>query len=110
MSASKLKKRKLEDEGRLFQEKWENTYFFSVVRDKIVCLIRSKAVSAPKECNLHRHYETLHKDKFGVLEGGLRDNTLKNLKCNLQRQQNIFTLAQGFFSGEKLQELLNIIE
>jgi biotin operon repressor len=28
----------------------------------------------------------------------------------LQRQQNIFTLAQGFFSGEKLQELLNIIE
>jgi hypothetical protein len=48
MSASKLKKIKLEDEGRLFQEKWENTYFFSVVRDKIVSLIRSKAVSAPK--------------------------------------------------------------
>jgi hypothetical protein len=48
--------------------------FFSAVRDKIVCLIYSKAVSAPKEYTLRRHYETLHKDKFGVLEGRLREN------------------------------------
>jgi hypothetical protein len=40
-------------------------FFFSVVRDKIVCLTCSKAVSAPKEYNLRRHYETLHKDTFG---------------------------------------------
>jgi hypothetical protein len=93
MSASKVKKRKLEDKGRVFQEKWENMYFFSVVRDKIVCLICSKVVSAPKEYNLRRHYETLHKDKFGVLEGRLRENKLKNLKCDLQRQQNIFTVG-----------------
>jgi hypothetical protein len=44
MSASKVTKRKLEDEGRVLQEKWENMYVFSVVRDKIVCLICSKAV------------------------------------------------------------------
>jgi hypothetical protein len=69
------------------------TYVFSVARDKIVCLIRSKAVSAPKEYKLLRHYETLHKDKFGVLEGRLRENKLKNLKCDLQRQQNVFTVA-----------------
>jgi hypothetical protein len=94
MSASKVKKRKLEDEGRVFKEKWENMYFFfSVVHDKIVCLICSKAVSAPKEYNLRRHYETLHKDKFVVLEGMLRENKLKNIKCDLQRQQNIFTVA-----------------
>jgi hypothetical protein len=42
---------------------------------------------------LRRHYETLHKDKFGVLEGMLRENKLKNLKCDLQRQQNILTVA-----------------
>jgi hypothetical protein len=35
---------------------------FSVVHDKIACLICSKAVTAPKE------------DKFGVLEGSLREN------------------------------------
>jgi hypothetical protein len=59
------------------------TYFFSVVRDKIVCLICNKGLSVPKEYNLHCHYETLHKDKFGVLEGKLREDTLKNLKCDL---------------------------
>jgi hypothetical protein len=35
----------------------------------------------------------LHKDKFGVLKGRLRENKFKNLKCNLQLQQNIFTVA-----------------
>jgi hypothetical protein len=67
--------------------------FFSIVHDKIVCLICSKAVSAPNEYNLRHHYETLRKDKFGVLEGRLRENKLKNLKCDMQLQQNIFTVT-----------------
>jgi hypothetical protein len=46
----------------------------------------------PKECNMRSHYETLYKDKFGVLEGKLREDTLKNLKCDLQRLQNIYLL------------------
>jgi hypothetical protein len=46
-----------------------------------------------KEYNSRRHYETLHKDKFCVLEGKLREDKLKNLKSDLQRQQNIFTVA-----------------
>jgi hypothetical protein len=62
--------------------------FFSVVCDKIVCLISNKGVSLPKEYNLRRHYETLHKDKF---EGKLREDKLKNLKSDLRQQQNIFT-------------------
>jgi hypothetical protein len=74
-----------------FKKKWENIYFFSVVRDKIVCLIYNKRVSVPKECNLRRHYETLHKDTFGVLEGKLREDKLKNLISDLQRQQDIAT-------------------
>jgi hypothetical protein len=69
------------------------TYFFSVVRDKTVCVIFNKGVSVPKEYNLRRHYETLHKDKFGVLAGKLREDKLKNLKSDLQRQQNIFTVS-----------------
>jgi hypothetical protein len=55
MSVSKRKKSKLEDEGHVFQEKWENMYFFSVVHDKIVCLICNKGESVPKEYNLRRH-------------------------------------------------------
>jgi hypothetical protein len=46
-----------------------------------------------QEYSLRRYYETLHKDKFCVLEGRLRENKLKNLKCDLQRQQHIFTVA-----------------
>jgi hypothetical protein len=68
-------------------------YFFSVVRDKIVCLFCNKGVSVSKEYNSRRHYETLHKDKFGVLEGKLREDKLKNLKSDLQRQKNIFNAA-----------------
>jgi hypothetical protein len=68
-------------------------YFFSVVRDKIDCLICNKGVSMPKEYNLCHHYKTLHKDRFGVLEGNLREDKLKNLKSDLQQQQNIFTVA-----------------
>jgi hypothetical protein len=49
MSVSKVKKRKLEDESRVFQEKWENIYFyfFGVVRNKIVCLICNKGALYP---------------------------------------------------------------
>jgi hypothetical protein len=76
MSEFKVKKIKLEDEGRVFQEKNGKIWFFSAVCDKTVCLIYSKAVSAPEEYNLRRHYETLRKDKFCVLEGRLRENIL----------------------------------
>jgi hypothetical protein len=50
-------------------------------------------VSVPKEYNLGPHYESLYKDKFGVLEVKLREDRLRNLKSDLQRQQNIFTVA-----------------
>jgi hypothetical protein len=48
---------------------------------------------------LRRHYETLHKDKFGVLEGRLRENKWKNLKFDLQWQQNILTVATKKWSS-----------
>jgi hypothetical protein len=76
-----------------FKKNGKTCIFFSVVRDRIVCLICNKGVSLPKEYDLRRHYETLHKDTLGVFEGKLREDKLKNLKSNLQRQQNIFTVA-----------------
>jgi hypothetical protein len=71
------------------------TFFDSVVSDKIVCHICSKGLLAPKEYNLRHHYETLHKDKFGVLEVKLKEDKLKNLKSDLQRQQDIFTVVKS---------------
>jgi hypothetical protein len=92
ISVSKMKKKKFEDECRVFQENGKKCIFFSVMRDKIVCLICNKGTSVPKEY-LRRHYETLHKDKFGVPEEKLREDKLNNLKSDLQRQQNTFTVA-----------------
>jgi hypothetical protein len=88
-----MKKSKFEDQCRVFEEKMGKQVFSSVVRDKIVCLICNKRVQVRKENNLRRHYKTLHKDKFGVLEGELREDKLKNFKSDLKRQQNIFTVA-----------------
>ncbi|UYV62210.1 hypothetical protein LAZ67_1008233 [Cordylochernes scorpioides] len=61
-SGSKTK-RKIADEHRNFQEKWELEYFCSEVKDKIICLICNNAISVPKLYNIKRHYEQ-HKSKL----------------------------------------------
>jgi hypothetical protein len=66
---------------------------FSLPRAKICCLTCSKAVTVTKECSWRRHYGSLYKDNFGVLEGRLKEDKSKNLKCDLQQRQNVFTVA-----------------
>ncbi|UYV65635.1 hypothetical protein LAZ67_3004917 [Cordylochernes scorpioides] len=51
-SGSKTK-RKIADEYRNFQEKWELEYFCSEVRDKIICLICNNAI-------MYQNYITLN--------------------------------------------------
>ncbi|UYV60489.1 hypothetical protein LAZ67_1001308 [Cordylochernes scorpioides] len=65
-SGSKTK-RKIADEHRNFQEKWELEYFCSEVKDKIICLICNNAISVPKLYNIKRHYEQ-HKSKYDTYE------------------------------------------
>jgi hypothetical protein len=47
-------------------------YLFSVVREKIVCIVCNKGASEQKEYSLPRHDETMYKEKFGHLVGKLR--------------------------------------
>ncbi|UYV64600.1 hypothetical protein LAZ67_3001273 [Cordylochernes scorpioides] len=65
-SGSKTK-RKIADEHRNFQEKWELEYFCSEVKDKIICLICNNAISVLKLYNIKRHYEQ-HKSKYDTYE------------------------------------------
>jgi hypothetical protein len=58
----------------MYFKKNAKTYIFSAVRHKTVRLICSKVASAPKRIQLRRHYGTLHKDKFDVLERRLRED------------------------------------
>ncbi|UYV66057.1 hypothetical protein LAZ67_3006302 [Cordylochernes scorpioides] len=88
-SGSKTK-RKIADEHRNFQEKWELEYFCSEVRDKIICLICNNAISVPKLYNIKRHYEQ-HKSKYDTYKGLMRQEKLKEFKLGMKKQQFMFT-------------------
>ncbi|UYV68375.1 hypothetical protein LAZ67_5004134 [Cordylochernes scorpioides] len=88
-SGSKTK-RKIADEHRDFQEKWELEYFCSEVKDKIICLICNNAISVPKLYNIKRHYEQ-HKSKYDTYEGLMRQEKLKEFKLGMKKQQFMFT-------------------
>ncbi|UYV67903.1 hypothetical protein LAZ67_5002458 [Cordylochernes scorpioides] len=83
-SGSKTK-RKIADEHRNFQEKWELKYFCSEVKDKIICLICNNAICVPKLYNIKRHYEQ-HKSKYDTYEGLMRQEKLKEFKLGMKKQ------------------------
>lgn len=58
------KRRKVDVECRVFQEKWTEYYLFAEVNAKPVCLVCNQHVSVLKEYNIRRHNETQHKEKF----------------------------------------------
>ena len=46
------RKRKIEDENRMFQVKWEKLYFLTQVKNKTVCLICHQSFDMLKSYNL----------------------------------------------------------
>jgi len=62
---------------------------FSAVCDTSVYLIYRMVVLAPNEYNLRRHYETLRKGTFGVIESKLRENKIRSVKCDLHTHRCI---------------------
>ena len=72
MASPCIKKRKIEDESRVFQAKWTDLYFFTDFNKKPICLICKESISVLKEYNIKRHYETnvhtsLFKDNFAKI-------------------------------------------
>ena len=91
MSSSSSKKRKVEDENRLFQEKWENSYFVTNVRDKIHCVICLQHIAVCKEYNVHIHYNSLHREQYDALSGKVREEKLEQPKFSFAQQRNLCT-------------------
>ena len=54
------KKRKISDEGKMFNKEWENSYFFVEISENPVCLVCGKHLAAIKISNLQRHYDSCH--------------------------------------------------
>lgn len=86
-------KRKVGDEHRQFQEKWEMQYFFVEHRGTPTCLICTEKVAVHKEYNLKRHYTTRHAEEYAKYQGDERANRVANLKTCLLRQQDFFKKA-----------------
>lgn len=78
--ASASKKRKIDAEHRVFNDEWQEKYFFTLLKEKPICLICSESVSVLKEYNLKRHYETKHSAKYDVFTGSKRKQKMEELK------------------------------
>ena len=85
------KKRKVDTESRIFQEKWTIDYFFTQINEKPVCLLCSESVSVMIEYNVRRHYVTKHSAKYDSFQGERRKEKVQNMIRNLKQQQSIFT-------------------
>ncbi|XP_013004755.1 general transcription factor II-I repeat domain-containing protein 2B isoform X2 [Cavia porcellus] len=85
LSLPKVGKRKIDQEGRMFQEKWERAYFFVEVQSIPTCLICKQSMSVSKEYNLRRHYQTNHSKHYDRYTEQARDAKLEELKSGLQK-------------------------
>ncbi|TWW59917.1 Protein ZBED8 [Takifugu flavidus] len=84
-----VKKRKVDAECRLFQEKWTNDFFFVEIKGKSVCLVCGEALAVMKKANLERHYSTKHA-KLDELKGQKRVDKVNALRRSLEAQQAAF--------------------
>ena len=83
------KKRKVINEGRVFQDKWMIDYFFVIWKEKPVCLVCSDVISVLKEYNLKRHYLTKH-PSYHNLTGRPREEKVEKLRKALIGQKTFF--------------------
>lgn len=85
------KKRKVDAECRVFQEKWTASYLFTEVNGKPVCLVCMQHVSVFKQYNIRRYYDTQHGEKYDSLQGQLRREKINEFLVGLKKQQSVFT-------------------
>ena len=84
------KKRKVDIEGRTFNDSWTEKYFFTNFKNKPTCLICKQVIAVIKEYNIQRHYSANHQD-YKAYSGQIRKDKVQSLKRELSVQQNIFS-------------------
>ena len=89
-SSASTRKRKLEEEGRRFQNSWERDYFFTEVGNAAMCLICRKNIAVFKQYNIKSHYNSLHRTAFEGITGKDREEKLKKLKTSFANQKGLF--------------------
>ncbi|GBM68465.1 General transcription factor II-I repeat domain-containing protein 2B [Araneus ventricosus] len=85
------KKRKVDSECRAFNDEWTWKYFFTVVKDRPVCLICNEAVTVFKEYNISRHFTSKHKNSnYEAMSEYERKQNVESLCKKLSGRQNFF--------------------
>ena len=84
------RKRKVEADGRLFQDRWEGEYLFVLQGERPVRLLCYEAMSVVKEYNLRRHFDTKHGAKYAKASLQEKQQIAKELKGKLRSQQSLF--------------------
>ena len=83
------KKRKLANEGRVFNEKWLQNYFMMENSGKSLCLVCKKVIAVMKEYNVKRYYEAQHKMQYEKYYGKSRIEIADCLKREYQKQKKV---------------------
>ena len=89
MEASK--KRKVADEGRVFNEEWLKNYFMIEHNGKPLCLVCKQTIAVMKDYNVKRHYETLHKKQYEEYSGKSRIDVAIRLKREYQKEKKVLS-------------------
>ena len=85
------KKRKIENEKRIYKESWENDYLITNNNGKLQCLVCMQIVSVPKEYNVKRHYSTMHENKYATYKEEARHALVADFKKKLKQQTGMFS-------------------
>ena len=86
------KRRKVDTECRVFNEKGTVNYFFTKTNTKPVCLSCFHQIAAVKEYNIWGHYETHHTEQYGNLKGQIRKDEIRKRLGGLQKTTVYFSL------------------
>lgn len=72
-----------------FHNEWEELYFFTMYKDKCLCLICRATIALPKKGNIERHFLSLHKkyENNYPVNSQIRRRKVKKLKSELAAQK-----------------------
>ena len=80
-------KKKLANEGRVFNKKCLENYFMMEDNGKPLCLVCKQVIAVMKEYNVKRHYETQHKIQYEEYYGKTPTEIADRLKREYQKQR-----------------------
>jgi len=83
------KRRKIDNENRVYQDRWEKDYLITQNNGKLQCLVCLQTIAVFKEYNVKRHYQQLHEAKYKTYTGESRKALVDDLRKKTKRQTTL---------------------